>query len=212
MRFYGGGPVGVGNAGVFNNATMGGIPVGEDPRFPMSQEQFREEMDKIKHQNIPSGALWERFREIHGPKLKGASSFPGDSTGAIGNAGGMIAQAFPGGRPPGNAAALGGMIEAGPRFGPRPLNLDINAVDNRLESIGGSANIKLNENQMLRFGGNFNPATVDEMGMQVPQGYQVYGAYETPGFGLNVNYRNTGGGRGLPGGPGQVQAGIKGRF
>lgn len=129
----------------------------------------------------------------------------------------LIAQAYPGGQSIGNAAALGGMLQANPNFGPRPFNVDINAVDNRLESIGGSANIDLDANQRLRFGGSFNPAATDQMGMPVPQGYQVYGAYETPGFGLNVNYRNTGMGGmqppGMMGGfPGEINAGFKGRF
>lgn len=127
-----------------------------------------------------------------------------------------LAQAYPGGQALGNAGALGGMMEMAPRFGPRPLNIDINAVDNAVESIGGSANIQLDPNQMLRLGGSFNPSRVDEMGMQTPQGYQLYGAYETPGFGLNVNYRNTGRRSvptGLGGGfPGEINAGFKGRF
>ncbi len=89
MRYYGGGPVGMGNAGVFNNASIGGIPVGEDPRFPMSQEQFWNEADRIKIQNIPPGDVLKRFKEIHGPKLKGASVPVSDPMGAIGNLGGL---------------------------------------------------------------------------------------------------------------------------
>lgn len=126
----------------------------------------------------------------------------------------MIAQAYPGGQAVGNAAALGGMMGGGQRFGPLPLNLNINAVDDRVESIGGSANIDLGKNQRLQIGGTFNPAMTDPMGMSVPQGYEVYGAYQTPGFGVNVNYRNTGNrGAGMPGGfPGQINAGFQGRF
>ena len=134
----------------------------------------------------------------------------------------MIAQAYPGGQAVGNvgalsggSAALGGGMGMGRNYGPRPLNLDINAVDDRIESIGGSANINLDENQRLRLGGTFTPAMTDPMGMSVPQGYEVYGAYETPGFGLNVNYRNTGRSGGVPGAggfPGQINAGFQGRF
>jgi len=123
--------------------------------------------------------------------------------------------------PMGNAGALGGGMGMGPRFGPRPLNMEINAVDDRIESIGGSTNIQLDDNQTLRFGGGYNPGFTDEMGMQTPNTYSIYGAYETPGFGFNVNYRNTGRGRGMqglpgmggPGGfPGEVQAGFRGKF
>ena len=124
----------------------------------------------------------------------------------IGNVGGLLAQVPPGMAGTTPAGALGGALNMGPRFGPRPLNLDINAVNDRLESVGGSANIQLDRDQMLRLGGTFNPAYTDESGIQTPQGYQVYGEYTTPGFGVNVNYRNTRENRG------QVQAGFKGRF
>jgi len=135
-----------------------------------------------------------------------------------------LAQAFPGmaaGQAMGNAGALGGGMGMGPAFGPRPFNVDVNAVDDRLESIGGSTNIQLDRNQTLRLGGSFNPAYTDPMGMQMPQGFSLQGAYETPGIGINVNYRNTGRGRGPqgmpgmggPGGfPGEIQAGFRGKF
>lgn len=161
----------------------------------------------------------EIFLQRTGPQLPFAG---------IGNEGGLMAQVPPGmgamgGMPPagnmgGMAGGLGGPMTMGPRFGPRPLNLDINAVDNRIESVGGSANIQIDPNQTLRFGGSFNPAFTDQMGMQNPQSYNVYGEYNTPGFGVNVNYRNTGRGAGpqnmpMPGGfPGEIQAGIRGRF
>lgn len=113
----------------------------------------------------------------------------------------------------GNAGALGGMMEMGPRFGPRPLNVDINAVDDRLESVGGSANIQLDRDQMLRLGGSFSPGFTDSRGIQNPQGYQLYGEYTTPSLGVNVNYRNTRGNPSAIGGlSGEVQAGFKGRF
>jgi len=140
----------------------------------------------------------------------------------------LQAQAIPGAggmAPMGNAGALGGDMGMGPSFGPKPFNVDVNAVDdgtgNRLESIGGSANIKLDRNQTLRLGGSFNPAYTDPMGMQMPQGFSLQGAYETPGIGINVNYRNTGRvrgpqgipGMGGPGGfPGEIQAGFRGKF
>jgi len=129
----------------------------------------------------------------------------------------LVAQVYPGGQAIGNAGALGGMMGMGSNFGPRPLNVDINAVDDRIESIGGSANINLGKDRMLRLGGSFNPPGTNEMGVNVPQGYQIYGAFEQPNFGLNVNYRNTGGrSAGVPGAgggfPGEINAGFKGRF
>jgi hypothetical protein len=148
----------------------------------------------------------EIFLQRTGPQLpfayQGGTSFP-------------IAQAYPGGQAIGNAGVLGGPMEMGPRLGPRPLNLNINAADDRVESIGGSANIQLDPNQTLRLGANFNPAYTDELGMQTPQGYSIYGSYETPGLGVNVNYRNTGRRTNpVPGAgfPGELTAGFKGRF
>lgn len=129
----------------------------------------------------------------------------------IGNVGGMLlAQGMP---PGGGAGALGSMMQMGPQFGPKPFNLDINAVNDRLESVGGSANIQLDQNQLLQLGGSFNPAFTDEMGVQNSQGYEVYGRYTTPGVQIQGTYRNTRGNPGVAGGfPGEVQAGFKGRF
>jgi hypothetical protein len=96
--------------------------------------------------------------------------------------------------------------------------LDINAVDNRLESAGGSANIQIDPNQTLQLGGAFNPAYVDPMtGARTPQSYSIHGTYKTPGIGVNVNYRNTGGRtNSIPGAgagfPGEFRAGFQGRF
>jgi hypothetical protein len=175
----------------------------------INPEAFKKDSRQQKIYNKGMGTDNPNEREIFlkrtGPQLPMAYGLDSST---------LIAQAYPGPQAIGNVGALGETMGVGPRFGPRPVNLDINAVDNRIESIGGSANISLDENQKLRFGGTFTPGMTDEMGMPVPQGYQVFGAYETPGFGVNVNYRNTGNrGAGMPGGfPGQVNAGFQGRF
>lgn len=111
----------------------------------------------------------------------------------------------------GGASALGGAMGMGPKFGAQPFNLDIKGVDQRLESIGGSANIQLDPNQTLRIGGAFNPSFRDETGMEVPQSYSIDAQYQTPGIGINASYRNTGRMQGA-GFPGQMQAGFTGRF
>lgn len=178
----------------------------------INPEAFKRDAKQQKIYNKGMGTDNPNEKEIFlrrtGPQLPLAQLPPG-----LAGAGGMA--------PMGNAGALGEGMGMGPRFGPRPLNMDVNAIDNRIESIGGSTNIQLDNNQTLRFGGGYNPGFTDEMGMQNPQSYSIYGAYETPGFGVNVNYRNTGRGRGAqgfpgmggPGGfPGEVQAGFRGKF
>jgi hypothetical protein len=97
MRYYGGQPVDMGNAGALGNALAGGIPVGQDPRFPMSQDQFRDAVDKMKIDRIPYGDVLERFRQIHGPKVRGASVPVSDPMGSIGNVGGLQNAQFFGG-------------------------------------------------------------------------------------------------------------------
>lgn len=191
--------------GAPGNLFAGGPSFNIGPRNPF-KGMSQEELNKLKDWDQRPQDLQKYYERINapGPKLPfalGLDSSP------------LVAQAYPGPQAIGNAAALGGMMGAGGRFGPLPVNLDVNAVDDRIESIGGSANIDLGKNQRLQVGGTFNPATTDPMGMPVPQGYQVYGAYQTPGFGINVNYRNTGNRGGMPGGfPGQINAGFQGRF
>jgi len=199
MPYYGGG---MGVETLAGGNFMGGQGSAINP------EAFKKDTRQQKIYNKGMGTDNPNEREIFlkrtGPQLPfalGLDSSP------------LVAQVYPGGQAVGNAAALGGMMGAGPRFGPLPVNLDVNAVDDRIESIGGSANIDLGKNQRLQIGGTFNPAMTDPMGMSVPQGYEVFGAYQTPGFGVNVNYRNTGNRGGMPGGfPGQINAGFQGRF
>ena len=191
--------------GAAGNLFAGGPSFNIGPRSPF-RGMSQEELNKLKEWDQRPQDLQKYYERINapGPKLPfalGLDSSP------------LVAQAYPGPQAIGNAAALGGMMGAGDRFGPLPLNLDINAVNDRIESIGGSANINLDKNQRLQIGGTFNPATTDPMGMSIPQGYEVYGGYQTPGFRVNLNYRNTGNRGGMPGGfPGQINAGFQGRF
>lgn len=178
----------IGNQG----AVAGGNPL-LDPRF-----------------KIQGGEPWNKTPLLPGKDTKDFENQPLPRPALPAAGSNLLAQGMP---PMGNAGALGGPMMMQPRYGDKPFNLDVNAVDQSIESIGGSANIKLDENQLLRLGGSFNPATTDPMGIQVPQSYSVYGSYETPGFGFNVNYRNTGGRQQIPGGlPGEIQAGFGTRF
>lgn len=107
-----------------------------------------------------------------------------------------------------------GMPETMDPYGPKPFNLDIEGEDDKLKSIGANATIQLDPNQRLRFAGSYTPASVDEMGVPTSQGYAIRGSYETPGMGINVNWkggnrRQMGGGGGFPG---MFGAGIQGRW
>lgn len=68
------------------------------------------------------------------------------------------------------------------------VNLDVNAIEGGIESLGGTAKIQLDPNQRLKFGANYMPA-YNEQGLPVEQSYRIEAGYETPGFGVNVNYR-----------------------
>ena len=192
MRYYSqpGGTYGgyIGNQG----AVAGGNPL-LDPRF-----------------KIQGGEPWNKTPILPGKETKDFENqpFPAPALPPAGS--NLLAQGMP---PMGNAGALGGMMQMGPQFGQKPFNLNVNAVNDRLESVGGSANIQLDQNQLLQLGGSFNPAFTDEMGVQNSQGYEVYGRYTTPGVQIQGTYRNTRGNPGVAGGfPGEVQAGFKGRF
>jgi hypothetical protein len=181
MRISGGIPVG-GNLGAFSVA--GGNPL-LDPRF-----------------KIQGGEPWNKTPILPGKETKEFENQTFPAPALPPGAGNLLAQRMP---PMSNAGALGAPMQMGPSFGPRPLNIDINAVNDRLESVGGSANIQLDRDQLLRFGGTYNPAYTDELGIANPQGYEVYGEYTTPGVGIRATYRNT---RGNPSALGT----LEGRF
>lgn len=215
MRVTGGLPTGLGNdAGV-----AGAIAAEPDwSKFrPGGYGQLQKGKPAPGRQPVLPGENPANIQDVYGP-----AQSPGQRFLPQAGAGGfpMIAQIYPGGQPVGNQAGmLGAPMQMGPTFGPKPFNLDANIVTEadktRLESIGGSANIQLDPNQALRLGANFIPGYTDEMGMQVPQQFGIKGQYETPGFGINVNYRNRGRmpGPSMGGGfPGQIDAGFQGRF
>lgn len=200
MRVTGGLPTGLGNeAGLFAGSPS--FQIG--PRSPF-KGMPQEELNKLKEWDQDPKGLQQYYDRLNapGPKLPFAG-FGGGSQ--------LVAQVYPGAQAVGNQAGmLGGAMGMGQGFGPRPLNLDINAENNRLTSVGGSANIQLDPNQALRLGANFIPGYTDETGVSIPQQFGVRGEYSTPGFGINVNYKNTGR---LQGGfPGQIEAGFQGRF
>lgn len=212
MRVTGGLPTGLGNEAAF----LAGSPSFQiGPRSPF-KGMPQEELNKLKEWDQDPKSLQEYHDRLNapGPRL------PRLPFAGFGGGSPLVAQVYPGGQPVGNQAGmLGAPMQMGPTFGPKPFNLDANVVTEgdktRLESIGGSANIQLDPNQALRLGANFIPGYTDEMGMQVPQQFGIKGQYETPGFGINVNYRNRGRmpGPSMGGGfPGQIDASFQGRF
>ena len=78
---------------------------------------------------------------------------------------------------------------------PQPFNIDADVVGNQLEKIGGSAVIQLDPNQRLRLGATYMPGYQEQGTMQapvqvpIPQDYRLEMKYNTPSFGLGVNYR-----------------------
>jgi hypothetical protein len=183
----------------------GGIPVGGNLGYVAAGNPLLDPRFKIQ-----GGEPWNKTPILPGKETKDFENqpFPAPVLPPAGS--NLLAQGMP---PMGNAGALGGTMQMRPQFGQKPFNLNIDAVNDRIQGLGGSANIQLDQNQLLQLGGSFNPAFTDEMGMQNPQSYQLYGRYTTPSVGIDVNYRNTRGNRSAVGGfPGEVQAGFKGRF
>ena len=202
MRYYGGGPVGMGNAGVFNNASIGATPAGQGPSFPIDQEAWNE-ADRIKIDAIPRGDVLKRFLEIRGAqKLKGASVPVSDPMGSIGNLGGLqnaqffegaqLAQAYPGGQQLGNTAGmLGGDMAINPALlqemagaaGPKPpITFGLDIENDKVKALKGQVNTQLDANQRLNFGGEYN---VQDQSGRFGVGYQ------TPTFGFDVNLTRT---------------------
>lgn len=72
---------------------------------------------------------------------------------------------------------------------PKPVYLDINAVPTGLESVGAGARLDIGRNQNLNFEGMYTPG-YSEQGVPIPEGYTIKAGYNTPGLGINVNYRN----------------------
>lgn len=180
MRFYGGGPVGTGNAGVFDNSVIGvnNNPL-VDPRF------------KIK-----GGEPWNPTPLLPGPdtkKYENQQQFtvPRQLPSAgIGNVGGLLlAQAGPGMSPMGNAGALGGgmsmnseqMQQMQMQGGP-PIKFGVDIENEKVKNLRGSVNAQLDPNQSINFGGNYN---VQDQSGQLGIGYR------TPMFGFDASVTRT---------------------
>ena len=88
--YYGGGFGNEGGLGDPNVLLAGGIPVGQDPRLPMSQADFQHHMGLEKLNRILGPAQeqrgLQRFREIMGGGVQGAF-VPGATGTPMGNAG-----------------------------------------------------------------------------------------------------------------------------
>lgn len=92
--------------GAPGNLMAAGIPVGQDPRFPMSQSAFEYQVDKRRMDRMSpqqNQRFMDDFRRIYSDKLRGAS-LPGMQ-----------------GVPMGNAGAT---FYAGPQYGQPPVGFD----------------------------------------------------------------------------------------
>ena len=195
MRFYGGGPAGVGNAGVFDNST---IYVSADPSFKIGPRSpfkgmSQKDLEDLKKFDDRPGDLQKYYNNINSP---GAQLFP-------------LAQANTGMPPMGNAGALGGgmsmnseqMQQMQMQGGP-PIKLGVDIENEKVKNLRGSVNAQLDPNQSINFGGNYN---VQDQSGQLGLGYQ------TPTFGFDVNVMRTP--RTLNAAPGYgVQGNVMGRF
>ena len=176
IRMHGGQTVGAGNAAMFANANplndprlkiKGGEPWTKRPLLPGEKDPA----ENIPFQFLPPSPG-------QGARLAQALQ------GAAGNLGGMMSA--------GSSVIPGqGMMPPPSPYGPKPFNLDINGLDNRLENINASANIQLDPNQLVQIGGEFAPGYRDQMGTTMSPGYGINASYQTPGVNINARYRRT---------------------
>jgi hypothetical protein len=94
----------------------------------------------------------------------------------------QVAQALPG-----EAGNLGGMQASS--LGP-PIRFGADVQDGTLQNVRGNVNTQLDENQRMNFGGNYN--------LQNQSGNLNVG-YQTPTFGLDVNFNRSPRGYGVGG-------------
>jgi hypothetical protein len=186
QRIYG--PV---ERGMYNRPLGTGIAQPEVYMAPYpGQKQRREVQEFFPLGNPRAGYRFE-------------ANLPGD----IGNLGGLLAQAQPPGRA-NNANALGGGIglnnQVPPgmsqQFGP-PIQFGVDVENEKVKNLRGNVNAILDENQAIRFGGNYN---VQDQSGQLGVGYQ------TPTFGFDVNVMRTPKSGFSPGYG--VQGNVMGRF
>jgi hypothetical protein len=177
---YGGQPVEMGNGAMFANANplndprlkiKGGEPWTKRPLLPG---------EKDPAENIP----FQFLPPSPGQGARLAQALPGAAGNQAGNLGGMMST---------GSSAMPGQEMMLPRspYGPKPFNLDINGVDNRLENLNASANIQLDPNQLVQIGGEYAPGYRDQMGTTMSPGYGINASYQTPGVNINARYRKT---------------------
>jgi CubicO group peptidase (beta-lactamase class C family) len=183
MRFFGGQPVDMGNAGAIqaqSNLFAGGNFLGGQGSA-INPEAFKKDARQQKIYNKGMGTDNPNEKEIFlrrtGPQLPMAN-FPG----VFGNMGGLVAQAqTPGGAL--GASALGGgvsmnmeqmqrqMQEMQQQGGP-PIRFGVDIENEKIKNLRGSVNANLDENQAIRFGGNYNVMRTPGLPNAVP-GYGV---------------------------------------
>lgn len=206
MRYYGGLPTGLGNdAGVLAGSPS--FQIG--PRSPF-KGMSQEELNKLKEWDSRPGDLQKYYEQQNrpGPQLPFAG-FPG----AIGNMGGLVAQAQNVGSMAGAGALGGGMgmnseqmqriMQANQQQGGGPpIQLGVDIENEKVKNLRGSVNAQLDANQAIQFGGNYN---VQDQTGRLDLGYQ------TPMFGFGVGITRT---PGVPtAGPSYgFEGNVKGRF
>lgn len=193
MRFFGGQPVDMGNAGAIqaqSNLFAGGNFLGGQGSA-INPDAFKKDARQQKIYNKGMGtdnpSEKEIFLQRTGPQLPFAN-LPG----AIGNVGGLIAQAQSPGSMLGSSALGGGvgmnmeqmqrqMQEMQQQGGP-PIQFGIDVENEKVKNLRGSVDAKLDENQSIGFGGNYN--VQDQSG-------QLGLRYQTPTVGFDVNVTRT---------------------
>lgn len=190
------------------------LPFGGGGGYKTIQEQYRPGSSdrqripdpiRVFPQNEPGreGAIDVKFRQAM------FGGFPG----AIGNIGGLVAQAQNVGAAAGASALGGGMgmnneqmqylMQTNQRQGGGPpIQFGVDIENEKVKNLRGSVNAQLDANQAVRFGGNYN---VQDQSGQLGLGY------ETPMFGFDVNLMRTPAMQNMPAGYG-VQGNVMGRF
>jgi len=212
MRYYGGQPVDLGNAGAFSNLMAGSPSFDIGPRSPF-KGMPQEELNKLKEWDQRPQDLQKYYERINapGPKLPFALGLDANP---------LIAQAYPGGQALGNAAALGGQMGVGPQNyeammqqlqqmgaqggGQPPINFGVDIENEKVKNLRGNVRAQIDKNQSVNFGGQYN--------VQDQSGHFGLG-YQTPTFGFDVNVTRTQPMPGMPG-PGGYGAmmNMGGRF
>jgi hypothetical protein len=178
------------------------------PRSPF-KGMSQEELNKLKEWDSRPGDLQKYYEQQNqpGPRLPFAG-FPG----AIGNMGGLLAQAQSPGAAIGANALGGGMgmnmeqmqrqMQGMQQQGGPPITFGVDIENEKVKNLRGAVNANLDANQAVRFGGNYN---VQDQTGRLDLGYQ------TRMFGFDVGITRT---PGVPtAGPGYgFEGNVRGRF